>query len=127
MRFLLDAQLSPALCQYIADRFSVEVNHVIAVGLVPASDMEIFRYAREHQAIVITKDRDFLELSRQHGTPPQVICIRSGNTSNAMMKWSINAMFPDVLRLLSEGEGIVELRCFVDRAGAPEPGERKPE
>jgi predicted nuclease of predicted toxin-antitoxin system len=120
MRFLLDAQLSPALCQYIADRFTVEVNHVSEFGLVPVSDMEIFLYAREHQATVITKDRDFLELSRRHGPPPQVVWIRSGNTSNAMMKRSLNQMFPDVLRLLSEGEAIVELRGYIDQAGPPE-------
>jgi hypothetical protein len=88
----LDAQLSPALCQYIADRFTVEVN------------------------------RDLLELSRRHGPPPQVVWIRSGNTSNAILRRSLNGMFPDVLRLLSEGEAIVELRGIIEWAVAPEAG-----
>jgi predicted nuclease of predicted toxin-antitoxin system len=125
MRFLLDAQI--ALCRYITDRFAVDVNHISEFGLVLGSDLEIFRYARECQATVITKDRDFLELSRRHGPPPQVVWIRSGNTSNAMLRRSLDGLFPDVLRLLSEGEAIVELRGIIEWAGAPETGSAEPD
>lgn len=119
MKFWLDAQLSPALAPYISERFVVEVTHISSLGLINASDREIYQLAREQQVVIITKDRDFFDLSRRFGPPPQVVWIRSGNTSNAMMRYTLDTKFADVLRLLSEGEAIVELHGVVEVVWAP--------
>ncbi|HUA17996.1 MAG TPA: DUF5615 family PIN-like protein [Bryobacteraceae bacterium] len=110
MKFWLDAQLSPALAPYISERFLVEVTHVGSLGLLHATDKDIYNLAKEQQVVIITKDRDFLDLSRRFGPPPQVVWVRSGNTSNAMMRYTLDGRFADVLRLLSDGEAVVELR-----------------
>jgi len=124
MKFWLDAQLSPALASYISERFEVELTHIVSLGLLHATDTHIFNSAKEQQATVITKDRDFLDLSRRFGPPPQVVWLRSGNTSNAAVRKTLDARFADVLRLLSEGEAVVELhgiRKWVERPSVNPP------
>jgi hypothetical protein len=44
-----------------------------------------------------------------------------------MLRRSLDGLFPDVLRLLSEGEAIVELRGIIEWAGAPETGSAEPD
>lgn len=110
MKFWLDAQLSLALAPFISERFQVEVTHVGSLGLLHAADRDIYKLAQEQQVVIITKDRDFLDLSSRFGPPPQVVWVRSGNTSNAMMRRTLDGSFAYVLRLLSEGEAVVELR-----------------
>ena len=68
------------------------------LGLRDASDPEIFRRARAANAVVMTKDRDFIRLLDEQGPPPQVIWLRLGNSSNA------------ALQLLRSGEPWVEIR-----------------
>ena len=47
-----------------------------------ASDKDIFAAARAAQAVILTKDRDFVDMAMILGTPPQVIWLTCGNTSN---------------------------------------------
>jgi len=125
VKFWLDAQLSPALVSYISERFKVEVAYVVSLGLLHATDTNIFQLAREQPAIVITKNRDFLDLSKRFGPPLQVVWLRSGNTSNALVKMTFRVKFAGVLRLLSEGEAVVELHGITKWAWAP--GVKPPE
>jgi predicted nuclease of predicted toxin-antitoxin system len=81
MRLLPDANLSwrmmPALKQHFADCF-----HVDQVGLnVPATDLEIWNYARENKLIIVTNDEDFIDLMNLKGFPPKVLLLRTGNQS----------------------------------------------
>ena len=62
MRFLVDAQLPPALAHWIADQGHV-AEHV-AIALAPTEpDAAIVRYSIENGAVIITKDSDFLTLA----------------------------------------------------------------
>ena len=55
MRFLVDAQLPPALARALSERGHL-AEHVADVGLISAADAEILRYAIKHDAVLITKD-----------------------------------------------------------------------
>ena len=55
------------------------------LGLRSSKDREIFDAARESGVVVVTKDRDFRELLERLGSPPSVIWITCGNTSNARL------------------------------------------
>jgi predicted nuclease of predicted toxin-antitoxin system len=79
----LDAQLSPAIASWITREFSVSVVAARDLGLRNANDREIFFAARQANAIVMTKDADFVRLIEQFGPPPQVILLACGNTSNS--------------------------------------------
>jgi predicted nuclease of predicted toxin-antitoxin system len=106
----IDAQISPALAFWLKDRFGVEALHVAALGLVATSDPEIFRAARAADAVVLTKDRDFVELVLRRGAPPPVIWITCGNTSNQELMRVLDATFEKACELLASGEAMVEIR-----------------
>ena len=57
----------------------------------------------------MTKDRDFVDLVEQYGSPPQVIWLTCGNTSNARLKEILTATLLDALELLRSGERLVEI------------------
>ncbi len=97
----LDAQLSPALASWISERFS------------NADDREIFAQARSAEAIVMTKDRDFLHLLFQQGPPPQVIWLRVGNSSNQALQAVLLRTLKEAVASLREGEPWVEIRSPV--------------
>ena len=75
----LDAQISPRLCLWIGRRLRMHAVPVRDLGLRQAEDPEIFDRARKAQAVVFTKDEDFVDLVRRLGTPPQVLWLRCGN------------------------------------------------
>lgn len=108
MKFIVDAQLPPALAQCIA-RLGHEAKHVIDVDLLGANDQSIRQYATEHNLVVITKDEDFTVSLFRQKRHPAVIWLRVGNCSNqALLNWFL-PMFPNILRRLQEGEKLIEV------------------
>lgn len=79
------------------------------IGLRDAEDYEIFEAAKAQGAIVITKDRDFVDLVDRFGSPPQIIWLTCGNTSNARLREILSATLPEALELLRTGEMLVEI------------------
>ena len=67
MSLWLDAHISPKLVPWIHDTFGVDVVHVRDVDLRHAEDPDIFHKAREADTIVMTKDKDFVELLERPG------------------------------------------------------------
>lgn len=82
MRIWIDAQVSPRIAQWIEDNFEFEATAVRDRGLRDSEDAEIFKAARAENAILLTKDRDFLDLLGRFGPPPKMIWLTCGNTSN---------------------------------------------
>lgn len=79
------------------------------LGLREANDQQIFKAAREANAVVLTKDSDFALLLERFGSPPAVVWLRCGNTSNANLKRLLSRTLPKVLTLLEAGERLVEI------------------
>jgi predicted nuclease of predicted toxin-antitoxin system len=79
------------------------------LGLRDASDLEIFQAARHADALVITKDADFLELLLKFGPPPKVIWLTCGNTSNDVIQKILLEKLPIALECLSAGEPLLEI------------------
>jgi predicted nuclease of predicted toxin-antitoxin system len=73
MKLIIDAQLSPHLVVWIKQVFGREVYSVKFLGLRDADDIEIYEKAREMNAIVLTKDEDFVRILSQKGSPPKII------------------------------------------------------
>ena len=88
---------------------SIDCVPVRDLHLQRASDLEIFRSARDAQMVVMTKDADFVALLDQHGAPPQVILVTCGNTSNARLRRLVETAWPTILPMLERGEVLVEL------------------
>lgn len=90
-------------------QFAVEVSPIRDLGLRDASDRRIFDEARNADAVVMTKDSDFILLLQRHGPPPKLIWITCGNTTNARLREVLAAAFPSALGLLAAGEDLVEV------------------
>jgi len=105
----VDAQLSPALAPWLSEQFGLEAVSARRLNMVKAKDPAIFQAAREAKAVVLTKDADFSLLLERFGSPPQVLWVRCGNTSNAYLRRVLLRTLPDALRLLDAGEPLVEI------------------
>jgi len=109
----VDAQLSPALAAWIAAEFNHPAKAVRDLGLRNAKDKDIFEAARRANAIVLTKDADFVEFVERLGPPPHVLWITSGNTSNAALRGLLSQALPKALELVAKGEALVEITAFL--------------
>jgi predicted nuclease of predicted toxin-antitoxin system len=105
----VDAQFSPAIAPWITGIFGVQAIAVRDLGLRDASDRQIFLAARREAAVVMTKDSDFVRLMDEMGSPPQVIWVTCGNTSNVRLKEILSKTLPDAIALLDSGEKLVEI------------------
>jgi predicted nuclease of predicted toxin-antitoxin system len=74
-----------------------------------ATDRLIFFTARNENAVVMTKDGDFVKLLEQNGSPPKVIWLTCGNTSNARLKQIFFVTLNKAMELLELGEDLVEI------------------
>ncbi|MCL6750429.1 DUF5615 family PIN-like protein [Nostoc sp. CCCryo 231-06] len=110
MMIWVDAHLSPAIATWITITFGITALALRDVGLRDAEDPEIFEAARARGVIFIAKDSDFADLVDRFGSPPQVILLTCGNTSNARLKEILNSTLPQALELLRSGEALVEIR-----------------
>lgn len=109
MTFWIDAHLSPALAPWLTETFNVEAYSVKYLGYRDAPDRVIFEAARNASAVVITKDSDFVSMLEQYGSPPQVLWLTLGNTTNARLKTVLAATFEEALTLLEAGEALIEI------------------
>jgi len=58
---------------------------------------------------VLTKDRDLVDLATQLGSPPQILWVTCGNTSNEKLKAIFSQAWPSAATLLGTGEAIIEI------------------
>ncbi len=87
----------------------MEARPLRDLTLIRARDREIYLAAGEASAVIMTKDSDFLTLRQRLGSPPQVLWIRCGNTSNASLRQVLQSALPMALRLLEQGESLIEI------------------
>jgi len=108
VRFLIDAQLPPALARFLESE-GHRAEHVGDVGLLAAKDAEIWNYAAENAAVIVTKDEDFTERASLAREVPAVVWLRIGNSSKrALLLWFRN-LLPEIARQLESGEKLVEI------------------
>jgi len=110
MTIWVDAHLSPAIATWITNTFEVTAVALRDVGLRDAEDPEIFEAAKAQGVIMMTKDSDFVDLVDRLGSPPQIIWLTCGNTSNARLREILSETLPRALELLETGEALVEIR-----------------
>jgi len=88
--FLVDAQLPPALARALSD-----LGHE----------------ATQRNAVVITKDEDFVGHGRFGAPAPPVVWIRLGNVSRRVLLSRFLPLLPQVVQLVEAGERVVEIRA----------------
>jgi predicted nuclease of predicted toxin-antitoxin system len=106
VKFLIDAQLPPALADVIAGLGHTAV-HVEQIGMRHASDSEIVQAALQKDYILVTKDRDF---ASETARGLSIIWVRTGNLPNAILFERARSAWAQVEHLLDGGASLVELR-----------------
>lgn len=108
IRFVIDAQLPPGLAIRLRER-GYPAEHVNHVGLGAAGDIFIWEHARSIEAVLVTKDEDFVTLALRDASSPQVVWLRIGNISNDALWVTIGAVLDEIIKALESGERIVEV------------------
>jgi predicted nuclease of predicted toxin-antitoxin system len=80
MKLLFDQNISFRICHYLADK-DFDCFQVRSFGLENKSDIEIWKYAKSNDFIIVTFDFDFINFSNLYGHPPKVIWMKIGNSS----------------------------------------------
>jgi predicted nuclease of predicted toxin-antitoxin system len=105
----LDAHLSPKISRWIQGYFKIDCVPLRDIGLREATDKEIFEEAVKNDAILMTKDSDFLHLCVIEDVVPPVIWLTCGNTSNQNLKKILKKTLPAALDFIEKGEKLVEI------------------
>ena len=89
-------------------RLGHSAEHVFDCGLATAPDSAIRAYATRTEAVIITKDEDFV-VREVLASSSRVVWIRTGNTRRAELLRRIESDFPAVVAALERGESVVEI------------------
>lgn len=109
MKFIVDAQLPPALARTLLD-CGVDAVAARDIGLREADDHGIWNYAIENNAAIISKDEDFAERFLSSTSAPIIIWLRIGNTSNRnLLSWLV-PLWPEITHRIEAGDRLVEVR-----------------
>lgn len=83
--------------------------HVYDIDMAAASDRTIWNHAAQYDAVVVTKDEDFVTMRLANREGPAVLWIRLGNTRRAPLLTAMKALLPSLVAALERGERLVEV------------------
>jgi predicted nuclease of predicted toxin-antitoxin system len=78
MKLLFDQNISFRIVKKLPD-FFFESSHVKSHGLINASDIEVWQYAKSNEYTIVSQDSDFNDINLIKGFPPKIIWIKTGN------------------------------------------------
>lgn len=111
MLFLIDAQLPPSLAEALRQA-GCQAVHVIDLGLLAATDEQIWDEAISRSAVLVTKDRDFPIRRAASNSGPAILWVRVGNINNRkLIELALQAL-PAIIAAIERNEAVVE---FVGR------------
>lgn len=110
MRFLIDVNLPYRFSLWSGDDFA----HMRDIG-ERWSDTEIWRYARERDLTILTKDADFSDRALVSAPPPRVVHFRFGNMKMREFHGLVHRSWPQILALCQDNRLI---RVYEDRIEA---------
>jgi predicted nuclease of predicted toxin-antitoxin system len=109
--YLVDAQLPPSLAEALRQA-GCEAVHVIDLGLLAATDQQIWDEAISRSAVLVTKDRDFPLRRAARNDGPAILWVRVGNASNRKLIEQALRALPAIVDAIERGESVIE---FVGR------------
>jgi predicted nuclease of predicted toxin-antitoxin system len=108
MKFIVDAQLPPALARWLV-ACGHDAEHVFDRQMAAASDAAIWDLALQASAVIITKDEDFAQRKVLADRGPAVVWIRLPNTRRRDLLARFESVLPALLSALERGETLVEV------------------
>ena len=96
-KYIIDANLPYYFSLWNKENY----QHVIDIN-PNMKDSEIWKYARENDLTIVTKDADFSDLVLLNNPPPRVIHIKLGNMKMKDFHNAVDNIWQDVLTMSSE-------------------------
>ena len=109
MRFLVDAQLPPALARCLGEK-GFAAAPVRELGLRESDDGSIWNFAIAGDWTVVTKDEDFVARCIASPDAPRVVWLRIGNCTNRVLFAWLDPLLPGIVERLEAGIRLVEVR-----------------
>ena len=103
MKLLFDENLSPRLPRVLADLYP-DSTHVHECGLGSSDDVSIWKYAKEHDFTIVSKDSDFQDRSVIEGHPPKLIWLRVANCSTSEIENLLRAAAEVIKKFIEEDQ-----------------------
>jgi predicted nuclease of predicted toxin-antitoxin system len=101
MNFIIDAQLPISLSEFLKSKGLSSVHTLELPKKNKTSDFEILKIALEKNAIIITKDLDFLDSFLLKQEPRKLILVKTGNISNKKLIEIFIKNLDDILAIIS--------------------------
>jgi predicted nuclease of predicted toxin-antitoxin system len=84
-------------------------EHVTHVGLRDASDQEVWEYALDHSAVLITKDEDFPSRVWADQKSPGLVWVTIDNCSNRALIEAFEQTLPSIERILNREKALIQI------------------
>ncbi|MES2197482.1 MAG: DUF5615 family PIN-like protein [Pseudomonadota bacterium] len=108
MLFLVDAQLPPSLAEALRQA-GYQALHLVDLGLLAATDQQIWDEAISRSAVLVTKDRDFPLRRTAANDGPAILWVRVGNIGNRkLIELTLRAL-PAIIEAIERDEAVIEL------------------
>jgi predicted nuclease of predicted toxin-antitoxin system len=87
-----------------------ESNHVEAISLDEASDVEVWNWIVLRNWVLISKDEDFLHLANRQGDKGRLLWVRIGNCRKQTLLRAFDAQLSQLITAFDDGNRVVEIR-----------------
>ena len=108
MKFIIDAQLPPALARFLVEKGENAV-HVMDLLMMESSDSAIWGLALKDGLVIITKDEDFQVRASVSSQFPKIVWVRIGNCSKKVLLDFFEKKWKQIKAELDNGASLVEL------------------
>jgi predicted nuclease of predicted toxin-antitoxin system len=101
LKLLLDQHISYKLVDRLADLYP-GTSQVRLLRLEKSTDSDIWYYAKANDFVIVTKDRDIVDLGILRGSPPKIVWLRVGNLSTDAIEEILRSKRPALEELLAD-------------------------
>lgn len=109
MKFLVDVNLPPRLCDWLGQHGHA-ATHLVDLLALRMPDTEVWKRAAAQGEVLVSKDSDFYERALLQGPPPQVLLVALGNCGNGDLFAVMELSWKRIESELGAGAGLVVLR-----------------
>ena len=103
MKLLFDENLSTVLPRILEPYFPGS-QHVNSLGLAGQPDEVLWEFAKAHDFVLVSKDKDFRQRSFLRGAPPKVIGLSLGNARTRAIADLFRANHARVSQIVADEE-----------------------
>jgi len=109
IKLLFDQNLSYKLVSRLENLFPHSM-HIASINLDTSSDMDVWKYAKENNYTIVTKDSDFNEICTLYNFPPHIIWLRLGNSRISATEKALVKYKDKICAIVEENQtGIIEI------------------